>query len=168
MRCKKCSMLYSLGSSSCELLFVSIPNSLALIETLLEELLVVRVGSELPSNNDYRTRPSLFWVVLPQHQTPVINFFVTTASCVNCFTKLLESSRYILVLWKAWKVFESCGWFKNLRISDGGIDLGYSLVALEHVGVEQPLPPPPPGFGEVLAAQTELLHQIVQGQQGQH
>ena len=29
----------------------------------------------------------------------------------------------------------------------------------------QQLPPPPPGIAEVLAAQTELLRQLVQGQQ---
>jgi len=31
----------------------------------------------------------------------------------------------------------------------------------------QQLPPLPPGFAEVLAAQTELLRQLVQGQQQQ-
>ena len=33
---------------------------------------------------------------------------------------------------------------------------------------EPPPPPPPPGFAEVFAAQTELLRQIVQGQQQQN
>ena len=46
---------------------VSIPDSVALIETLLEELpSSVVFGPELPSNDDYRTQPSLFWVVPPQ------------------------------------------------------------------------------------------------------
>ena len=60
-------MLYSLDSPSCEFRFVSIPDSVALIETLLEELPCSAIlKSKLPSNNDYRTQPSLFWVVLPQ------------------------------------------------------------------------------------------------------
>ena len=62
----KCSVLYSLGLPSCELVFVSVPDSVALIETLLEELPCSAVfWSELPSNDDYRTQPNLFWVVPP-------------------------------------------------------------------------------------------------------
>ena len=45
------------------------PVSVALIETLLEELpCSVVFWSELPSNDDYCTQPSLFWVV-PPHKT---------------------------------------------------------------------------------------------------
>ena len=33
-------------------------------------------------------------------------------------------------------------------------------------GSQQP-PPPPPNFVEVMALQTELIHQLVQGQQNQ-
>ena len=68
LSCKKYYVLYSLGSPSCELLFVSIPVSVALIETLLEELSCSAVfWSELPSNDDYHTQPSIFWVALPQY-----------------------------------------------------------------------------------------------------
>ena len=42
-------------------------ESVALIETLLEELLVSAIfGSVLPSNKDQSTRAQLNWVVLPQ------------------------------------------------------------------------------------------------------
>ena len=46
------------------------PVSVALIETLLEELpCSVVFWSELPSNDDYHSQPSIFWVALPQYTT---------------------------------------------------------------------------------------------------
>ena len=93
LSCKKYYVLYSLGSPSCELLFVSIPVSVALIETLLEELSCSAVfWSELPSNGDYRTQPSLFWVV-PPHKTRQRCEDMRMKSWIHCWCAKLNSMR---------------------------------------------------------------------------
>ena len=63
-------MLYSLGSPSCELLFVSIPVSVASIEILLEEFLGSAVNSVTCTLNVHH-----IYVVFNFQFLPVIDFF---------------------------------------------------------------------------------------------
>ena len=74
-------------------LFVTVPDSVALIGILLEEpRSEVRVRSALPSNNGYRTRTHLNWVVPPQCPFSSMGIMPTINECLRAATHFWEAA----------------------------------------------------------------------------